>query len=163
MASRSSSRATVTSDGTTAWSIGVASIRSSWAIVRSATIRGAVRPLAIASRSELAVVGHVLRVGAEAGEEQLEPLRRVRRLELAELRQEGLRAAHLVDDLEGVDPLVVLDDEDLADHPEDVARDPVLDAQALVRDRAARRRACPRRTGGGSARPSGLGSGSWSS
>ena len=107
--SRSSSRATVTSDGTTASSIGAASIRSSWAIVRSATIRGAVRPLASALPEQRAVVGHVLRVGAEAGEEELEALRRVGLLELAELGQERLRAAHLVDDLEGVDPLVVLD------------------------------------------------------
>ena len=138
IASRSSSRATVTSDGTTA-----------------CVDRGGEHPLQLRDRplgddprrgqpagerlaEELAVVGHVLRVGVEAGEEQLQPLRRVGLLELAELRQERLRAAHLVDDLERVDPLVVLDDEDLADHPEHVARDPVLDRQALVRDRARR-------------------------
>ena len=97
---------------------------------------------------QLAVVGHVLRVGAQAGKEQLEALRRVRGLELAQLRQQGLGPAHLVDDLERVDPLVVLDHEDLADHPQDVARDPVLDAEAIVRDRARLRRACPRRVAG---------------
>ncbi len=84
---------------------------------------------------QLPVVGHVLRVRVEAGEEQLQPLRRVGRLELAELGQQRLRAAHLVDDLERVDPLVIEDDEDLADHAQDVARDPVLDIEALVRDR----------------------------
>ena len=33
-----------------AWSIGIASSRSIWAIVRSVTIDGAVRPVPIASR-----------------------------------------------------------------------------------------------------------------
>ena len=48
--SRSASDATLTIEGTIAWSIGIASIRSSWAIVRSVTMRGAVRPEAIPSR-----------------------------------------------------------------------------------------------------------------
>ena len=42
--SRSASLAPWTLPGTIAWSIGMASIRSSWAIVRSVTIDGAVSP-----------------------------------------------------------------------------------------------------------------------
>ena len=48
--SRSASDATLTIEGTIAWSIGTASIRSIWAMVRSVTMRGAVRPVAIPSR-----------------------------------------------------------------------------------------------------------------
>ncbi len=59
----------------------------------------------------------------QPGEEQLEPLRRVRGLELAQLGQHRLRAAHLVDDLERVDALVVLDEEHVADHAQDVTRE----------------------------------------
>ena len=44
MRSRSASDATLTIEGMIASSIGTASIRSIWAIVRSVTIRGAVRP-----------------------------------------------------------------------------------------------------------------------
>ena len=53
--SRSASDATLTIEGTIAWSIGTASIRSIWAMVRSVTMRGAVRPVAIPSRSSWAL------------------------------------------------------------------------------------------------------------
>lgn len=74
----------------------------------------------------------------EASHEQLEALRRVRGLELAQLRQDLLRAAHLVDDLEGVHPLVQLGERDLADHAHDIERDPVLDAEVLPGDERGR-------------------------
>ena len=50
MRSRSSSLAPCTLPGMMAESIGMASIRSSWAIVRSVTIDGAVSPVPSASR-----------------------------------------------------------------------------------------------------------------
>ena len=74
-------------------------------------------------------------VGLEPGEELVEPLRRVGRLELADLRQERLRAADLVDDLQPVDALVVLLDRLVGDDDQHVAGDPVLDGQAVGRDR----------------------------
>ena len=98
----------MTIDGTIADSIGTASIRSIWAIVRSATMRGAVRPEAMPVAQDLGVRGHERRVGVEPGEERLEPLGRVGRLELGQLRQELLRPAHLVDDAQLVEALVVL-------------------------------------------------------
>ena len=95
--------ATLTIDGTMADSIGTSSIRSIWAIVRSATIRGAVRPDASPSRRICGVGRHERRIGVEPRDERLEALGRVGRLELGELRQELLRAAHLVDDAELVE------------------------------------------------------------
>ena len=50
MRSRSASEAPLTLDGTIACSIGISSMRSIWAIVRSVTIDGAVRPVPSASR-----------------------------------------------------------------------------------------------------------------
>ena len=136
--SRSSSLATVTSDGTTAWSIGIGehSLELGDRPLGDDARRG--QPALHALADELAVVGHELRVGVEAGEEQLQLLRRVGLLELADLGEELLRAGHLVDDLEGVDPLLVLDREDRADDPQHVAGDPVLDGQPVVGDRKGR-------------------------
>ena len=57
---------------------------------------------------DLRVGGHERRIGVEPGDERLESLGRVGRLELGQLRQELLRAAHLVDDAELVEGLVVL-------------------------------------------------------
>ena len=96
-------------------SIGTASIRSIWAIVRSATMRGAVRPLASPSRRISAFAAMNVGIGVQAGDERLEPLGRVDRLELGQLRQELLRAAHLVDDPELVQVLVVLLDVQVGD------------------------------------------------
>ncbi len=50
MRSRSASDAPCTLDGMIAASIGIASIRSIWAMVRSVTIDGAVRPVPRPSR-----------------------------------------------------------------------------------------------------------------
>ncbi len=50
MRSRSASDAPSTLEGMIAASVGMASIRSIWAMVRSVTIEGAVRPLPRASR-----------------------------------------------------------------------------------------------------------------
>ena len=52
-----------------------------------------------------------------------------------ELGQERLRAGHLVDDPEQVGPLVVLDDPELADHPDHVEGDPVLERLGVGVDR----------------------------
>ena len=85
---------------------------------------------------ELGVGRHERRVGVQAGDERVEPLGRVGRLELGELRQQLLRAAHLVDDLQLVQVLVVLLDLELRDDLEHVPRDPVLGRQARGVDRA---------------------------
>ena len=81
------------------------------------------------------VRGHVGRIGLEAGEELLEPLGRVGLLELADLRQERLRAVDLVDDAQPVGALLVLLDADLGDDDEHVPGDPVLDREAVRGDR----------------------------
>ena len=75
-------------------------------------------------------------IGVESLEERLEPLGCVGRLELGQLRQELLRSAHLVDDAQLVEALVVLLDAQLGDDDEHVAGDPLLGGQALDRDRA---------------------------
>ena len=108
MRSRSASEATLTIEGTIAWSIGTASIRSIWAMVRSATMRGAVRPVAMPVAEELGVGGHVGRVGVQPRDERVEPLGRVGRLELGQLGQQLLGTAHLVHDPQLVEVLVVL-------------------------------------------------------
>ena len=95
--------------------------------------RGEPRRQAVAQ--DLRVGGHERRVGVESGDERLEPLGGVGRLELGQLRQELLRAAHLVDDAELVEGLVVLLDLELGDDLEHVAGDPVLGRQAVGRDR----------------------------
>ena len=74
-------------------------------------------------------------IGVESSDERLEPLGRVGRLELGQLRKELLRAAHLVDDAELVEGLVVLLDLELGDDLEHVAGDPVLGRQAVGLDR----------------------------
>ena len=79
-------------------SIGIASIRSIWAIVRSVTIRRCGEPAAHPLAEDVGVGLHEGGIGAQPGDERLESLRRVDRLELGQLRQELLRAAHLVDD-----------------------------------------------------------------
>ena len=86
----------------------MASIRSIWAMVRSVTIDGAVSPMPRPSRRMSALARHERRVGVQPGDEGLEALGRVDRLELGQLGQELLRAAHLVDDAELVEALVVL-------------------------------------------------------
>ena len=153
MRSRSASDATLTIDGTIADSIGTSSIRSIWAIVRSATMRGAVRPDAMPVAQELGVGRHERGVGVQPGDERLEALGRVGRLELGQLRQELLRTAHLVDDAQLVEALVVLLDVELGDDLEHVPGDPVLGRQArrssmaaasaAVRSMSARLRARP--------------------
>ena len=83
--------------GTIAWEIGIASSRFSWSMVRSATIRAAVRPDAEPLAHDLDVGVHVRRVGAKALQPGLQPLRGVGRLELGELGQHRLRPVDLVD------------------------------------------------------------------
>ena len=84
---------------------------------------------------DLGVGGHERRVGVETGDERLEALRRVGRLELGQLGQELLRTAHLVDDPQLVEALVVLLDLQVGDDLEHVERDPVLGRQAIGRHR----------------------------
>ena len=71
-------------------------------------MRGAVRPVAIPSRRMLGVGGHVRRIGVQPGDERLEPLGRVGRLELGQLGEQLLRTAHLVDDPQLLEALLVL-------------------------------------------------------
>jgi hypothetical protein len=71
----------------------------------------------------------------EPGDERVEPLRGVDRLERRQLGQQLLRAAHLVDDAQLVEPLVVLLDAEVADDLQHVPRDPLLGRQTLDRDR----------------------------
>ena len=93
---------------------------------------------------ELGVGGHERRVGVQPGDERLEPLGRVGRLELGQLREELLRTAHLVDDPQLVEGLVVLLDLELRDDLEHVAGDPVLGGNARpCRSRSPRRRCAP--------------------
>ncbi len=139
--SRSASFATLTIDGTIADSIGISSIRSIWAIVRSATIRGAVRPDARPSRRIWTLAAMIGRVGMQPGDERLEAFGCVGRLELGQLGEQLLRAAHLVDDAELVEREVVLLDLELGDDLEHVAGDPVLGRQTRrCRSRSPRRR-----------------------
>ena len=70
----------------------------------------------------------------EPGEERLESLGRIGRLELGQLGQELLRAGHLVDDPELIEVLVVFLDLEIGDDLEHVARDPVLGRQAVRPD-----------------------------
>ena len=79
---------------------------------------------------DLRVGRHERRIRVQAGDERLEPLGRVGRLELGQLRQQLLRPAHLVDDLELVEALVVLLDLQLGDDQQHVAGDPLLGRQA---------------------------------
>ena len=77
-------------------------------------------------------------------------LGRVGRLELGQLREELLRAAHLVDDPQLVEGLVVLLDLELGDDLEHVAGDPVLGRQAVgVDGRRLGRGALHQRSGAG--------------
>ena len=103
-------------------------------MVRSVTIDGAVRPGPERLLEDVGVRGHERGVGAQALDERLEPLRRVDRLELGQLGHELLRAAHLVDDAQLVQALVVLLDVQLTDDLEHVAGDPLLGREALDRD-----------------------------
>ena len=70
----------------------------------------------------------------ETGDERLQPLRRVHRLELGELGQQLLGPVHLVDDPELVQALIVLLDPQLADDLEHVAGDALLVRQTFERD-----------------------------
>ena len=56
-------------------------------------------------------------------------------MELADLRQERLRPADLIDDSQAMSPLLVLLDAEIGDDNEHVAGDPILDRQAGRRDR----------------------------
>ena len=94
------------------------------------------QPRGEAVAQDLGVRGHELGIGVESLEEGLEPLGRVGRLELGQLRQELLRPAHLVDDAQLVEALVVLLDAQLGDDDEHVAGDPLLGGQAVDRDGA---------------------------
>ncbi len=87
-------------------------------------------------------VGHDVEVGvherpvaADPRQEGVEALGRVRRLELGQLGEQRLRPRHLVDDLDLAIGQVVRLDRDLGHDLQHVARDPVLDRQALRRDR----------------------------
>ena len=64
---------------------------------------------------ELGVGGHERRVGVQPRDERLEPLGRVGRLELGQLGQQLLRTAHLVDDAQLLEVLVVLLEVELGD------------------------------------------------
>ena len=130
----------MTIEGMIASSIGIASIRSIWAMVRSVTMRRRGQPGCQALAQDVGVGRHERRVGVQPADERLEPLGRVGRLELGQLRQELLRPAHLVDDAELVEALVVLLDAQLADDLEHVAGDALLGRQPVDRDRARPRR-----------------------
>ena len=78
---------------------------------------------------------HERRIRVEPGDERLEPLGRVDRLERGHLWQQLLRPAHLVDDAELVQTLVILLDGEFADDLQHVARDALLGGQAIERDR----------------------------
>ena len=78
---------------------------------------------------------HEGRIRPQPCEEFLEPLRRIGRLELADLWQERLRSPDLVDDTQSVCPLLVLLDAEIGDDDQHVASDPILDRQAGRRDR----------------------------
>ncbi len=132
--SRSASDATLTIEGTIAWSIGTASIRSIWAMVRSVTIRGAVRPGGHPVAEELGVRGHVRGVGVQPRDERLEPLGRVGRLELGQLGEQLLGTAHLVHDPQLLEVLLVLLEVEGRDDHEHVPRDPGLGGEAVDRD-----------------------------
>ncbi len=85
------------------------------------------QPRGHAVHQQLAVRRHEAVVGTETRLEALESLGRVGRLEHRDLGEERLRAGHLVDDPEQVGPLVLLDDPELAHHPDHVEGDPVLE------------------------------------
>ena len=124
-------------------------MRSSWAMTRSVTIDGRGQPAGQCLTQDVGVGGHERGVGVQPPDERLEALRGVDRLEGCQLRQELLGAAHLVDDPQLVQAVVVLLDPELADDLEHVAGDPLLGRQPIDRDgcRLGRRplheRACP--------------------
>ena len=91
---------------------------------------------------DVGVGGHVGRVGPQPRDEFLQALRRVGRLELADLRQERLRSTDLVDDSQAMSPLIVLLDAEIGDDDQHVAGDPILDRQAGRRDRLGLRLRC---------------------
>ena len=80
-----------------------------------------------ALEEQLAVGRHEALIGPQPGLEAVEPLGGVGGLEQDRLGQQGLRPGHLVDDLQEIRPLVVLDDRQLAHHPDHVQSDPVLE------------------------------------
>ena len=83
---------------------------------------------------DVGVGGHERGIGVQPRDERLEPLGRVDRLELRQLGQQLLGTAHLVDDAELVQALVVLLDPQLADHLEHVAGDALLRREPVDRD-----------------------------
>ena len=94
----------------------------------------------------------------QPGDERLEALGRVDRLELGQLRQQLLRAAHLVDDAQLVEALVVLLDPELGDDLEHVAGDALLGREAVDRDGRRLALAVRSMSARSSARPAGDGS-----
>ena len=83
---------------------------------------------------DLGVGGHERGIGVQPGDERLEPFRGIGRLELGQLGQQLLRAAHLVDDAQLVEGLVVLLDVELGDDLEHVPGDPVLGREPVGLD-----------------------------
>ncbi len=69
------------------------------------------------------------------GQQLLQPLRRVRPLELHELGEQRLRPIHLVDAGDDVHPQVVGADAELAHDPQHVVGDPLLRGEGVDRDR----------------------------
>jgi hypothetical protein len=93
------------------------------------------QPAFEALAQDAGVRGHEGRVGMQPRDERLEPLGRVDRLEGGQLWEQLLRSAHLVDDAELVETLVVLLDAQVADDLEHVACDALLGRQPVDRDR----------------------------
>jgi hypothetical protein len=84
---------------------------------------------------DLGVCFHERRVCVQTSDEPIEPRRRVDALELRQPRKELLWAAHLIDDPQLVQRLVVLLDIQLGDDAENVAGDPFFGREAFGRDR----------------------------
>ncbi len=95
---------------------------------------------------------HVGRVGPQPRDEFLQALRRVGRLELADLRQERLRSTDLVDDSQPVRPLIVLLDAEIGGSSIDRPVAGIASASAFVVSIS--RRAFARPAGLGSSRRS---------
>ncbi len=93
---------------------------------------------------------HVRPIRLEPRHQPVEPVRRVRALELDHLGEERLGSAHLVDRGQQVRPGVRLLQPEMADHVDHVARDALLHREAVGGDRLdLRDRALPERPGGG--------------
>jgi hypothetical protein len=115
--------------------MGTESIRSSWCDRSLGDDPGRGQSTRHPFAQDVALGSDPGRVRVKPGNERLEPLRRIGRLELAELGQERLRATDLVDDAQLVHPPVVLFDRDVTEQSEHVAGDAVLHGQPVDGDR----------------------------